>query len=379
MIKVLFCSPYISSDDVVKGGINTWGRYIMEYAVTDGQSDSEIIPVSFDRFVSSSEGKSIFSRVFRGIQAYKVPVKNAISSMKKDAPDVLHLCTSAGLGIFRDLVLLRKAKRYGIKTVVHFHFGRIPELQRRNNWEWKLICKVMRCCDTAIVMNRPSEETLLAAGFTNVKYLPNPLAMNVLKKIEEIRGRYKRVSRRLLYAGHVIKTKGVYELVEACSQIPNIELRIVGKCMPDVESDLKTIASKNNDGTWMNIVGEVDHDTVLAELLQADMFVFPSYTEGFPNVILEAMACGCPIVSSDVGAIPEMLDVDGTPCGVCFKPKSAEQVKGYVSLLLCENDIKTKFASNALTRIHSEYKMPTVWDKLILIWKSVNDENANSN
>ena len=83
MLKVLFCSPYLSSDDVVKGGINTWGRYIMEYAATDGQSDAEIIPVSFDRFVSSSEGKSIFSRVFRGVQAYKVPVKKAISSVLK--------------------------------------------------------------------------------------------------------------------------------------------------------------------------------------------------------------------------------------------------------------------------------------------------------
>lgn len=368
MIKVLFCSPYLSSDDVVKGGINTWGRYIMEYVATDGQSDAEIIPVSFDRFVSSSEGKSTFSRLFRGLQAYKVPVQNAISSMKRDAPDVLHLCTSAGFGLLRDLVLLRKAKRYGIKTVVHFHFGRIPELQKQNNWEWKLICKVTRLCDTAVVMNRPSEETLLAAGFTNVKYLPNPLAMNVLKKIEEIRGRYKRVPRRLLYAGHVIKTKGVYELVEACSQIPNIELRIVGKCLPDVESDLKTLASKNNDGTWMNIVGEVDHDTVLAELLQADMFVFPSYTEGFPNVILEAMACGCPIVSSGVGAIPEMLDVEGKPCGVCFKPKSVEEVLNTVKSIVDNDQFKNELAFNATCRLNENYIMPRVWRNLINIW-----------
>lgn len=367
-MRVLFCSPYLSSDDVVKGGINTWGRYIMEYAVTDGQSDAEIIPVSFDRFVSSSEGKSIFSRVFRGIQAYKAPVKNAISSMKMDAPGVLHLCTSAGFGLLRDLVLLRKAKQYGIKAVVHFHFGRIPELQKQNNWEWKLICKVMRLCDTAVVMNRPSEKTLLASGFTNVKYLPNPLAMNVLKKIEEIRDRYKRVPRRLLYAGHVIKTKGVYELVEACSQIPNIELRIVGKCLPDVESDLKTIASKNNDGTWMNIVGEVDHDTVLAELLQADMFVFPSYTEGFPNVILEAMACGCPIVSSDVGAIPEMLDVDGKPCGVCFKSKSVEEIRVSVMNMIDTEQLKNQLTSNATSRINENYIMPMVWRNLIKIW-----------
>ena len=239
MIKVLFCSPYLSSDDVVKGGINTWGRYIMEYATTDGKSDVEVVPISFDRHVSPFAGKSIVSRLFCGIKAYKTPVKNAMSSMVNSKPNVLHLCTSAGYGLLRDLLLLRKSKRLGLRSVVHFHFGPIPELQQQNTWEWKLICKVIRLCDAAVVMNRPSEKALLEAGFTNVKYLPNPLAMHVLKRIEEMKDSHKRIPRRLLYAGHVIKTKGVYELVEACSQIPNIELRIVGKCLPDVEDDFK--------------------------------------------------------------------------------------------------------------------------------------------
>lgn len=340
----------------------------MEYALEDGKADADIIPVSFDRQVSSPEGKTIFSRLYNGLKAYKRPVKKAISSMKTDAPDVLHLSTSAGFGLLRDLVLLRKAKRFGIKTVVHFHFGRIPELQTQNNWEWKLICNVVRLCDIAVVMNRPSEKALIAAGFTNVKYLPNPLAMNVLEKIEGLRGNYKRTPRRLLFAGHVIRTKGVYELVEACTQISNIELRIVGKCLPDVEADLKAIASGYEEGKWLNIVGEVDHDGVLAELLQADMFVFPSYTEGFPNVILEAMACGCPIVSSDVGAIPEMLDIEGTPCGVCFKPKSVDQVRASVVSIIDNDQYKREFASNATLRLNENYVMLTVWRSLINIW-----------
>lgn len=368
--RVLFCSPYLSFDDVVKGGINTWGRYIMDYANEDGKSDADIIPVSFDRYVSSSKGNTAFSRLYNGLLAYKMPVKKAISSMKTDAPDVLHLCTSAGFGLLRDLVLLRKAKRFGVKTVVHFHFGRIPELQKQNNWEWKLICKVVRLCEAAVVMNRPCEKALIAAGFTNVKYLPNPLAMNVLKKIEGLRDNYKRTPRRLLFAGHVIRTKGVYELVEACTQIPNIELRIVGKCLPDVEADLKAIASGYEEGKWLNIVGEVDHDGVLAELLQADMFVFPSYTEGFPNVILEAMACGCPIVSSDVGAIPEMLDVEGTPCGVCFKPKSVDEVLTAVNLILENDSVKKTLSLSASERLNLEYVMPKVWSRLVDIWNN---------
>ena len=187
MIQVLFCSPYMSSDDIVKGGINMWGRYIMEYAAEDGKSDADIVPISFDRHVSKSDGKSITLRLINGIRTYKTPVKNAMLSMLNSKPDVLHLCTSAGLGLLRDIILLRKARRLGVKSDIHFHFGRIPELQLHNNWEWKLICKVIKLCAAAVVMNKSSEKTLLDAGFSNVKYLPNPLPKNVLKKIEEMK------------------------------------------------------------------------------------------------------------------------------------------------------------------------------------------------
>ena len=59
-------------------------------------------------------------------------------------------------------------------------------------------------------------------------------------------------------------------------------------------------------------------------LSASDVFVLPSYTEGFPNVIIEAMAMGKPIIATSVGAIPEMLD-EG--CGVVVPPKDADSLQ----------------------------------------------------
>ena len=111
------------------------------------------------------------------------------------------------------------------------------------------------------------------------------------------------------------------------------------------------------------------HEDVIREFFQADMFVFPSYSEGFPNVILEAMACGCAIVSSDVGAIPEMLDIDGKACGVCFKPKSADEVLEAVKSVINDSDLKQRLAANAKERVYNMYAIPMVWKQMVKIWK----------
>lgn len=376
-MKILFCSPYSDAPDALKGGINTWGRYIMEYYKRYGKNQVQLIPISFDRSISSAESTNLIWRIFNGYHDLIGPVRRAIRLMDSEKPDVVHICTSAGLGIIRDFLLVRAANRRGVKSVVHLHFGRIPILSQQHNLEWKMLSKVLRMCNVPVVMNRQSERTLILEGFNNVTYLPNPLGLGALKVIKSSENKYNRVQRRLLYCGHVLKTKGVLELVEACRRIPNIELRIVGKCFSEVKNDMQIIAKKSgNDISWLNFVGEVNHEEVIQEFFQADIFVFPSYSEGFPNVILEAMACGCPIVSSNVGAIPEMLDIDGEQCGICFDPKSSDNVYNAIISLIEDEDLKQQLAIRAKMRVNNMYAIPRVWEQLINIWNNGYDDTT---
>lgn len=369
-MKVLLCSPFSDAPNTIKGGINTWGRYIIEYYKQYGRNQVELIPVSFDRTVFTDDSTSILKRILFGIRDQSKQVKQAIRLMKLKKPNVVHICTSVGLGGIRDYILVRAAKKRGIKTIVHLHFGRIPMLAQQHNWEWILLSKVLWMCDVPVVMNKPSYKTLIDEGFKSVTYLPNPLGMRALEVIRNTEGKYKRDTRRLLYCGQVLKTKGVMELVEGCSRIPNIELRIVGKCLPDVKEEMQSQAKKiTKDISWLNFVGEVTHEDVIREFFQAGMFVFPSYSEGFPNVILEAMACGCPIVSSDVGAIPEMLNIEGDACGICFKPHSADDVYKAVRSLIDNESQKKTLALKAEVRVNNTYSMPMIWEQMVNIWK----------
>ena len=130
-------------------------------------------------------------------------------------------------------------------------------------------------------------------------------------------------------------------------------------------------ASEKNEGKWCIFRGEVPHNQVLRELMSASIFVFPSYTEGFPNVILEAMACGCPIVSTKVGAIPEMLDIQrGYNYGICVEPQDTNMFFDGLKEMYQNPDYANRCAKRAEKRVNEMYAVPVVWEQLVKIWRS---------
>lgn len=369
MLRVLLCSPYLNEEGIHRGGINIWADNILQYHKSLDNQKVYITPVSFDRRHYISVDTSKLKRIYLGVAELSKSVANAERELKSQQYDAVHICTSASMSLFKDLRLVSLAKKYGAKSIVHLHFGRTPDLIKINNWEWKLLRRVIEKADSVITMDMQTYNSLRSCDYENVYCCPNPLSMSIINQVEAEKGTIERDSNKLLFVGHVLPSKGVYELVNACKKIDGIELHIVGKAESNVIDDLKRIAADHNNANWLKIRGEMSHDNVLRELMSAGLFVFPSYTEGFPNVILEAMACGCPIASSNVGAIPEMLNIENEACGVCYNPQSETEVLNAIKLLLCDPTLRGKYASMAESRVYSEYTVDQVYEKLFSIWK----------
>ena len=83
-MKVLFCSPYSDAPKVIKGGINTWGRYIMAYYKQYGKNQVKMIPVSLDRTICVDEKISFVGRLICGFRELVGPVKKAIKQMDSE-------------------------------------------------------------------------------------------------------------------------------------------------------------------------------------------------------------------------------------------------------------------------------------------------------
>lgn len=362
-INVLLCSPYQGAI----GGISRWTGHILAYYEIY-KSDNLKLVHYYEAIESGIVEYSKLRRLIVGLKNYIKIYKGILNKLNSENFDVVHFCTSASFSLFKDVVFLKTVKNRGIKTVIHFRFGRIPDLYKIRNWEQKLLHKTIKLADKVVVINQMSYEVLLNEGYKNIEFLPNPLTQKVLQIIEQNKS-IKREDRKIVFAGHCIHTKGIYELIEACKELENIKLKMIGTVSEDTRSRLLEKAGKNSDG-WLEIAGEQDYEITIKEMLSAGIFVLPTYTEGFPNVILESMACACPIVTTKVGAIPEMLDiVNGENYGICVEPKNVEQLKISLQKMLDDRDYALHCGKNAQKRVNDMYSMPIIWRHLESIWK----------
>ena len=372
-MKILLASPLPPP----VGGISTVTANLIGYLQSYPSGVDLLVCSTTIRFRSITS-QSFFTRIFTGFyNSIKIfiDIRHTINNSK---PELIHLASSSSLSLFKDYVIILIAKYYKIPIIIHWHFGRIPALSAQPNWEWRLLKYIIKKSTQSIVIDSSSYTALKNAGFTNVINIPNPLGLSVEQKIKYISGKkYLRQKGRLIFVGHIVKNKGVYELVEACLQIPLIDdLSLIGPFEENVKSELITIAEKRENGAWLNFIGELSNEQVLEQLSISLVLALPSYTEGFPNAVLEGMAMGCAIVATDVGAIPEMLNVlSDYPCGICVPPSNVELLRVAIIELL-QDDNKTEFmGKNGLERVLKSYTIKKIAEDYIQLWENAIHQN----
>ncbi len=365
-MKVLLCSYYKGT----VGGISRWTHHILDYyGALEDKTEIVLDIFSLSRSRDIHADTSVAKRLFFGLSDYMKIVKNFKKIISKENYDIVHLVSSASFGLVKDLIILYLAKKFSLKSVIHFRFGRIPQLYQHNNWERRLLHRVVNSATKVIVIDKTSYNTLVEYGYQNIIYLPNPINQSVLDFVSKNRNIIKEPS-KILFAGHVVKSKGVFELIEATKEIKGISVDVIGYVSDDTRREL--IKKAGDNPYWLNIKGEMNYENTLKHMLSAGVFVLPTYTEGFPNVILESMACACPIVTTKVGAIPEMLDIDGKgDCGICIEPKNVKDLESAIKKMLSNVDYARTCGENAYARVVQKYSMPKIWGELETIWYSL--------
>jgi teichuronic acid biosynthesis glycosyltransferase TuaC len=109
----------------------------------------------------------------------------------------------------------------------------------------------------------------------------------------------------LLFVGNLVENKGPRIAVEALAQLPQFRLVIAGE--GPQRPALEALVLQHHLTDRVQFLGRVEHDQLAQCYSAADILVLPSAREGWPNVLLESMACGTPVVATQVGGIPEIV------------------------------------------------------------------------
>lgn len=363
-LKVLLVSPY-SSKKV--GGIGTWSKNIIDYV-----AKRDDISFKFQNTATWFKGNlhvNIVSRVFIGIIDSFLILVRLFFNMVCFKPDVVHCTSSASLGLTKDRIAIDiVTKIFKRKFIIHWRFGRIPELCKLRNSEYRKLIKVINKASVSIVIDKKSLESLKSLGINNLVNIPNPISEDLEKLTINSNNTHLRNFGEIVFAGHIIPTKGVYELVRACTEIPSVKkLIMIGPVFSEVKEQLMKISLNRDNGNWLEFKGELKRNDVIKYLQKANILCLPSYSEGFPNIILEAMACACPIIATSVGAIPEMLD---NGAGICIDVKDEKQLIKEIEELIKDNVLAIEIGKTAQEKVLRDYTLNKIFEQYHNLWNN---------
>ena len=172
-----------------------------------------------------------------------------------------------------------------------------------------------------------------------------------------------------VFVGRIVSDKGINELIKAFSELQTaenneltgIKLLLVG----GLESDLdplnpKTLAEINQN---KDIISAGFQQDVRPFFAISDALAFPSYREGFPNVVMQAGAMGLPSIVSDINGCNEII-VEGEN-GLIIPPKNVEKLKEKMLTLARDKNLYIKLKENSRRMIENRYEQSVVWKALL--------------
>ena len=282
--------------------------------------------------------------------------------------DVVHVHASLSPAVSALLAKSWTRKPVLVKVACSGPHGDVASMRRRPFLS--LRCRLLRRADRFLVLNSESIQELqelgldkrqmasIVNGVDTTYFAPNE--QKVTAPIE-----VKQASGKAVFVGRLTTQKGVDLLLRAWAQLVEPrQLILVGEGAE--RSSLEALGSELD---LDNVTFTGSTNDVRSYLQQADLFVLPSRSEGIPNALLEAMACGLPVVASAVGGIPDVVQ-DGES-GLLVPPDDVPALAGAIGRLLADSDLRRQMGQKARQRVESDYSLQSTTNRHLELYREV--------
>ncbi|MFB3786886.1 MAG: glycosyltransferase family 4 protein [bacterium] len=303
-----------------------------------------------------------------------------VQCIRKHNIQVVHINPSFDMKSYiRDGLLVRLAKIQGVKAVVFFHGWQKPFQEKmETHYLWTFQWMFGRA-DAFIVLSSEVMNTLRRWQITQPIYRETTVVDDAYLEGFEwptlLAGRERSPAWRILFLSRIIRGKGIYETVQAFARLqktyPAMELIVAGDG-PELEAVKSFVVSEQIPR--VSFPGYIKGDEKRELLAGVHVYILPSYTEGMPVSVVEAMAFGLPIVTRPVGGLADLIrnEVHG------FMTPSLDPAEfaGFLERLYREKDLYRSISRNNWDHARTHFLSSSAAARLESVYHSLMDTST---
>ena len=353
MEKILIVGP---SSTKSKGGMSTVIGEILE----DNELKNKYDISAYESYIDGTKFRVLLYSIWA--------IFKFIVTGQAKKYDVYHIHAASYGSTFRKRIYLKIIKKYKKKVILHIHgaeymvfFDKLSKKKKRQ------VIDTLQVADMVIALSNEWKNKFdNQFGLTNCYVLEN--GINTEKLAPAIVDTKKNQT-SFVTLGRLGKRKGTYDLVDAIEiarkKVPNIRCYLAGDGEIDKFCNIIVERGLQNN---IEVVGWADFTKKLELLSKVSTVVLPSYNEGLPMSILEGMATGKAIISTTVGAIPEVVKEEN---GILIQPGDVQALAD--ALVKCSTNLKMleDMSQKNINKIYEQFSMKSMHLKLMSYYKQV--------
>jgi len=231
-------------------------------------------------------------------------------------------------------------------------------------FRWSFQIEMLRHFDK-IVLETPSVKDFYNLGSFDKKII---YASLFIDNIFDLTNPLDRRDIDVAFVGILSKEKGILKFLESCSILKsacytNAKIVICGDGI--LKDKVKYYINKNNLSNFVQLKNFVNPQDVPKLLNRIKLIVIPSYSEGLPNILIEAAACGTPVLASSVGGIPDVIKEGET--GFLLRSNDPNHIANRIIELLNKPELLEKVSKNAYEYVRENYS----YEKTLDVWQKI--------
>jgi glycosyltransferase involved in cell wall biosynthesis len=351
-LRILMLGPHLSAKGGSPNVVNNW----IEAGIKDK------IDLHYISTINDLSPKRYITKFLDAALAY---ILLTIKTLR--IVDIVHIHMSSYMSFFRKWFIFTWAKLMKIKTIVHIHGSMFEKFYYCSNSVVKsMITKLLDSADAVFVLSGSWKKFINSISKNENVYIVYNGAS--LKKFEKKISHGDKIN--ISFMGRLGKRKGVYDLLAAfekiISNVQNAHLVLGGD--GDVEKVRKLVAEKNLEDR-IHVLGWVSGEKKIKVFQESDIYVLPSYYEGLPGSILEAMAAGVPIISTPVGGIPDAVIENRN--GYLVNQGNIDDLYDKLQILCQKRELREDMGKESQNIIKEKFEIEKIVFDLVKLYQNI--------